>query len=64
MLSARAFVNVYVFGRFPISDGVNCDIYELISSSVTRSSTLTLSKRSSGSHWTSEMMSSGLYGGV
>jgi hypothetical protein len=24
MLSARAFVKVYVFGRLPISDGVNC----------------------------------------
>lgn len=23
MLSANAFVNVYVFGRLPISDGVN-----------------------------------------
>jgi hypothetical protein len=28
MLSARAFVKVYVFGRLPISDGVNCNFYK------------------------------------
>lgn len=27
MLSARAFVKVYVFGRLPISDGVNCNLF-------------------------------------
>jgi hypothetical protein len=25
MASVSAFVNVYVFGRFPINEGVNCE---------------------------------------
>lgn len=53
MLSARAFVNVYVFGRLPISDGVNYKSFTnaiIVSTQMTLAFIFTLSNRSSGSH--------------